>query len=120
MPQVELDHASLEAFREWKQLPPHLSGQGQTVCVIKQPLFPQFRFEWHPQAKKVYLVRLGQIDVIDGEVVFTPIPTSQKLRAERIAEHVRSEGEAFNYVQSFLRGYREGRTPNLVKHHLEG
>lgn len=120
MPLINLDPASAEAFGEWMQRPPHISGLHDRILVIKQPNFPQFRFEWHPQAKKVYLVRTGRIETIDGEDVFVPLPANEPMRAERLAEHVESHGEAHNFVQTFLRGFREGRTPNLFKPHLEG
>lgn len=119
MPQLSTDHATLEAFQDFVGAEKtHISGHGRQFVVIKQPNFPHFRFEWHPGVKKLYLVRLGHMETIDGEKVFVPLPTNQHCRAERVGEHVLSEGEAYNYVQAFLRGYREGQTPNLTKIHL--
>jgi hypothetical protein len=81
---------------------PYIKPAG--ILQIKQPQFPDWRFEWHPDKEKVYLVRLGRKPLI-GEV---------------IAEHVPTEGSAFGSVQTWLRGFEEGRTPNVVKSHLQG
>ncbi len=101
--QRHLDALTKEKFAEFQGRDPHPSGQ-EMVYHIKQPLFPQWRFEWHPGTRKVYLIRLGVVPLV-GEI---------------IAEHAETHGSAINFVQSFLRGYREGLTPNIVKPHLEG
>lgn len=99
---MDVDARTAEKFREFIGRDPHPSGP-EAVYHIKQPLFPEYRFEWHPQARKVYLIRLG----------------SEPLIGEVIAEHAETHGEAINYVQTFLRGYREGLNPT-PKPHLEG
>jgi hypothetical protein len=71
------------------------------IKVIKNVNFPQFRFEYHPEIGKVY-------------VMPTPTPGA-KLVAEVIAEHCDTEGRAFGFVQTWCRGYREGqKSPTLV------
>lgn len=97
-----IDHGTAEKFREFIGRDPHPTGQ-ELVYHIKQPNFPQYRFEWHPQSRKVYLIRLGATPLI-GEI---------------LAEHAETHGDAFNFVQTFLRGFREGQLPT-PKHHLEG
>ena len=97
-----LDEATRNKFAEFQGRDPHPSGQ-QMVYHIKQPNFPQYRFEWHPQSRKVYLIRLGSAPLI-GEI---------------LAEHAETHGDAHNFVQTFLRGFREGQTPT-PKPHLEG
>lgn len=63
---------------------------GDAIRIIKAPNFPQFRFEWHPKARRVYLVRIGQKPEI-GEV---------------FAFEIENEGQATNAVLIWLRGYR--------------
>ena len=63
-----------------------------SVYHIKQPAFPQFRFEYHPQVRKVYLVRLG-VEPLIGEGIALEVP---------------DYGVATNSVLIWLRGYREG------------
>lgn len=98
-----MDALTKEKFAEFQGRDPHPSGAGQRVCHIKQPAFPQYRFEWHPHSRKVYLVRVGSTPEI-GEI---------------LAEHAETQGAAFNFVQTFLRGFREGQMP-APKPHLEG
>lgn len=99
-----VDARTREAFAEFQGRDPHPTGAGEPCLHIKQPNFPQYRFEWHPQSRKVYLIRLGRTPLI-GEV---------------IAEHAETHGHAFNFVQTFLRGFREGQMPTIRKTHLEG
>ena len=67
---------------------------------IRTPEFPQWRFEYHPQTQKVYLIRVGRKPEV-GEV---------------IAEHCDTHGRAIGFVQTFLRGVKEGaaKTTNGV------
>lgn len=102
-PWSNVDAHTREKFAEFLGRDPHPTGAAEMVYHIKQPLYPQYRFEWHPQARKVYLIRTGRVPLI-GEV---------------IAEHAETHGHALNFVQTFLRGYREGQAPT-PKPHLEG
>lgn len=97
-----MDAVTREKFAEFLGRDPHPSGTDK-VYHIKQPNFPQYHFEWHPQTRKVYLIRVGTVPLI-GEV---------------LAEHAETHGHAQNFVQTFLRGYREGQMP-ASKPHLEG
>jgi len=99
-----MDALTAEKFREFQGRDPHPTGADRKIWHIKQPSFPQYRFEWHPQARKVYLIRVGSTPLI-GEV---------------LAEHAETHAHAHNFVLTFLRGFREGRTPDLPKTHLEG
>lgn len=64
---------------------------------IRSAKFPQLRFEYHPETKRVYFIRVGVAPEV-GEVV---------------AENVDSEGAAQVAVLVWLRGYREGSTPTI-------
>lgn len=99
-----MDVVTRERFAEFIGRDPHPSGAGRDVLHIKQPNYPQFRFEWHPGTRKVYLIRVG----------------SKPLIGEKLAEHAETHAEAYAYVQTFLRGFREGQAPDLPKLHLEG
>ena len=99
-----MDALTKEKWAEFQGRDPHPSGSGEMVLHIKQPNFPQYRFEWHPQSRKVYLIRLGTTPLI-GEI---------------LAEHAETHGAAYNFVQTFLRGFREGQAPTIAKTHLEG
>lgn len=98
-----MDALTKERFAEFRGRDPHPSGADRRICHIQQPNFPQYRFEWHPQSRKVYLIRMGT----------TP------LFGEILAEHAETHAAAFNFVQTFLRGFREGQMPT-PKPHLEG
>lgn len=95
-----MDALTREKFAEFMGREPF---RQEKVLHIKQPNFPQYRFEWHPQSRKVYLIRLGTTPLI-GEI---------------LAEHAETHGAAYNFVQTFLRGFREGQLPT-PKPHLEG
>lgn len=69
----------------------------QQVLHIKQPQFPQFRFEWHPGKSRVYVIRIGSKPEV-GEIL-----------AHDIADH----GAATNVVLIWLRGFREGSIPKI-------
>lgn len=66
---------------------------GSTVKVIRAPLHPQFRFEYHRLKKKVYVVRVGGKPEI-GEV---------------FAHEIENDGQAHNAVLVWLRGYRAAK-----------
>lgn len=61
------------------------------VFHLRSPAaFPHFRFEWHPGARRVYLIRLNV----------------EPLMGEPFAFEIDNEGAAWNAVLIFLRGYR--------------
>jgi hypothetical protein len=68
--------------------PKVLPGQ---VFWIRQPEYPELRFEWHPVTKKVYVGRT------------TP---GGKVMGELICAGVDNRGFAENIVLVWLRGYR--------------
>jgi hypothetical protein len=59
---------------------------------------PNFRFEWHPAKRKVYMIRLGVKPVI----------------GQCIADEIGFEGSAYNAVLIFLRGYREHEAETAI------
>jgi len=101
---MNLDAVTRERFAEFLGRDPHHSAGGQEILHIRAPLATEFRFEWHPQIRKVYLVRQGREGPELGEI---------------LAEHAETHAHAINFVQTFLRGYREGQAPG-VKPHLIG
>lgn len=68
------------------------------IIHIKAPNLPQFRFEWHPGIKKVYLIRVG---------------TSPEI-GEMFAHEITTEGAAWNAVLIFLRGYRIAKAEDAL------
>lgn len=64
---------------------------GAGIYHLKQPNFPQFRFEWHPLTRRVYLIRLAV----------------EPLMGDPIAFDIADYGAATNAVLIWLRGYRE-------------
>ena len=74
---------------------------GNGIKHIKAPMFPEFRFEYHPLTGKVYLIDTGRKPVLkDGQ---------EHHEAEIIAEHCDCSGRAHGFVQTFLRGFRRQR-----------
>lgn len=82
---------------------PVLTPGAARVQKIKVPNFPDFIFEYHVEAKKVYLVDLKSKPTDDGNFL-----------AQVIAEHCDTEGMAYNFVQTYLRGFRRGRDSEIV------
>ncbi len=67
------------------------TGPEPPVIAIGNRKFPQFRFEWHRQTKKVYLIRLLTAPGI----------------GDPIAENVPDHGAAINAVNTWCRVFRE-------------
>jgi hypothetical protein len=63
------------------------------VLHLKQPNFPHLRFEWHPQTKRCYVIRLDT-------------PPNEPVIAEPFAWQVVNSGQAHNAVLVYLRGYK--------------
>jgi len=97
------DPKTREAFAAFLGRDPHPSGAAKDIYHIRNPKLPQYRFEWHPKLRKVYLVRVGS----NPEV------------GELMAFNVETHGDAHNAVLIWLRGFHEGRTPDLAKPHLQ-
>lgn len=95
--------ARLAKFGEWLGRDPHPSAGGRDIYHIKAPLIPQYRFEWHPKSRKIYIIRIGTTPEI----------------AEALAFNIETHGDALNAVLIWSRGFREGQTPTLVKTHLQ-
>lgn len=87
------DDATLARFREFLGRDPHPTGAGLDIFHIKAPKWPAYRFEWHPKERKLYLIRLA---------VEPPM-------GEAIGVNIETHGDAYNAVQIFLRGVREGQ-----------
>lgn len=72
------------------------------IVHIKAPLLPQFRFEYHPLKRRVYMIRVGALGI-----------GTRKEIGEPIALHIETEGQAHNAVLTFLRGYRAATAPEI-------
>lgn len=70
----------------------------EKIYHIKAPMAPQFRFEWHPKAKKVYLIVIGA----EPEI------------GEAFAHEIENEGAAWNAVLIWLRGYRTAKAEGAL------
>jgi hypothetical protein len=81
------------------ELPP--TANGQEILHLKMAGGP-YRFEWHTRKRRVYLIRVSGGQEI-GEIV---------------AMDIQDHGAAINAVYIWLRGYNEGRNPDIVKTHL--
>lgn len=69
---------------------PHPPGKlVERVLKLTQPRIREFRFEWHPQAQRVYAIRVG----VQPEV------------GELIAFDIDTHGAAINAVNIWSRGY---------------
>ena len=68
------------------------------IMQIKATTFPDLRFEWHPESKRVYVIRLG---------------TTPEF-AEPFAFEIENSGTAHNAVLIWLRGYRAGQAAALL------
>jgi hypothetical protein len=73
---------------------------------IRDPKHPQFRFEWHPNTEKVYIVQNpGKFE--DGEWV-PDYGFAGSCPAFILAEHCEHHARFFGFVQTYLRGYKQG------------
>lgn len=63
------------------------------IYHLKTKNWPQFRFEWHPGTKKIYLIRVGTKPEI----------------GEAFAHEIETEGAAWNATLIWLRGYGEAK-----------
>ena len=77
----------------------------QKILHTRDPKFPSFEFEWHTQIGKVYVIGLpGRF--IDRE--FVPQTTPGNARAFCLSEHCDTHARFLGFVQTYLRGYRQG------------
>jgi hypothetical protein len=74
------------------------------IQKTRDPKFPQFVFEWHEQTGKVWVIGLpGKF--IDRE--FVPAISGQA-RGFIATEHCDTHARFLGFVQTYLRGYRQG------------
>ena len=65
----------------------------RAIYKIQSQQLPQFRFEWHPRGRKVYVVRVGALPEV----------------AELIADNIDNHGAAINATLLWCRGYHACR-----------
>lgn len=95
-------------FDEWLGRDPHPSGRNNQghfapFLNLSSTGTPEYRFEWHPQKRIVYLIRLAAVPLI----------------GEAMAFNIETHGDAINAVRIWLRGYNEAKTPSFAKSHLQ-
>jgi hypothetical protein len=71
------------------------------ILRTRTPTFPQFEFEWHEVTGKVYVVE-------------TPKERSNTANGVAIAEHVSTHAGFLGAVQTYLRGYRKGKSDENI------
>lgn len=95
------------------------------IQKFSQPNFPQFLFEWHEEIGKVYVIGLPG-KWIDRK--FVPAITGEA-KGFVLAEHCSSHALAYGFVQTYLRGYKQGSADekllsrgeaNVVLGHAQG
>jgi hypothetical protein len=74
------------------------------VARFRDPLVPQFEFEWHPGTGKVYVLEAAGRHEAGA---FVPDPSARARRAVVVAEHCDHHARAYGFVQTFLRGYKK-------------
>lgn len=74
------------------------------IIHIKSPNLPEFRFEYHPETKKVYSIELA-ITPLTGEILAFDVP---------------DHGTAINCVNIWIRGYRASKPLGLIKEKAYG
>lgn len=77
-------------------LQPINAGTGG-VFHIKSPTFPEFRFEWHDKAGRVYAFRVGATPEI----------------GEPIADRIDTQHGAYSVVAAFAFGWRAATAPKV-------
>jgi hypothetical protein len=69
--------------------------------------FPMFLFEWHEHTQKVYVIGLpGRWE--GGEFVLAQVQEGKNIQGMCLAEHCAHHARFYGFVQTFLRGYRQG------------
>ena len=65
------------------------------IYHMTQPKLPAWRFEYHPDAQRVYAIKIGTVPE----------------RGENIANNVLNHGMAQNFVLAWMRGYLHRDNP---------
>lgn len=108
---LEVPEEEWAAYLEWQGRAPHPSAGNDKILHLKNVAIPEWRFEWHPQSRRLYLIR-------QGVLVDNPRVEGGKVeRGELIAYNVETYGHAYNALLVYLRGVQEGRTwsPTLAR-----
>ena len=77
--------------------PDQMADDPYKIIHIKQGNLPRYRFEYHPRAKRVYV-----IDIYVGAKTGKPV-------GNLIAYHIETEAHANNAVLTWCRGYFVGK-----------
>lgn len=81
------------------------------IEYLTEPNHPQFYFEWHPATGKVYI---GAVPGQFHEEVFVPGDFGH-MQLKILAEHCDTHARFFGFVQTYLRGYRQGDADRVFK-----
>jgi len=69
------------------------------IYNIKQAHLSAFRFEWHPEIKRVYVIRLGVVPEVGDPIAFD----------------IENQGAAINAVLIWGRGYRTRQAETALR-----
>lgn len=94
-------------YLEYRGRAPHPSAGNDKILHLKNVAIPEWRFEWHPQSRRLYLIRQGVL--VDN----ARVEGGKSERGELIAYNVETYGQAYSALLVYLRGVTEGRTPSL-------
>ena len=89
-------------------LPP--VGTEPKIHYMRQPALPQFVFEWHAHTEKVYVVGIPGRWI---DRTFVPA-ISGEAKGFVLAEHCDTHGRFYGFVQTYLRGYKQGMTDEAL------
>ena len=95
-------------YLEWRGRAPDQSAGRDKILHLKNVAIPEWRFEWHPQERRLYLIRQGVL--VDN----ARVEGGKVERGELIAYNVETYGQAYNALLVYLRGVAEGRTQSLA------
>lgn len=70
------------------------------IFHLKSASLPEYRFEWHPETKRVFVIAIGRIIRHDGET---------KEKASPIAFDIEGPTTAKAAVQAWCFGFKEGQ-----------
>lgn len=76
------------------------------IANFSDSAIPGYRFEWHPEIQKVYIVPLP---TPEQDAAAASRGERVKVQAWVLAEHCDTHAMAYGYVQTWCRGYKAGR-----------
>lgn len=106
---LEVPEEEWAGYLEWRGRAPHPSAGNDKILHLKNVAIPEWRFEWHPQSRRLYLIRAGVL--VDS----ARVEGGKAERGEIVAYNVENYGQAYSALLVYMRGVKEGRTPSLAR-----